>query len=221
LGFTTRKLLTLYNGIDLDKFTRHAATDKNKSTLFGLPDDSVILTTVAVLREPKGIQYMLRALPEILSRIPNAYYAIIGDGEYRKDLEDLTSSLGLESHVIFMSYRSDVSELLAASDVFVLPTLVDALPTVLFEAMAVGIPVIASNVGGVPEIVENNVSGLLIPPANPTVLATTCICLLQDETLAQRLASAAHDKVLSHFDIRRQAKNLIALYNEMVTENGS
>lgn len=217
LGFRSEKLITLYNGIDLKKFRTETEATLNKNDIFGVPNESTVLTTVAVLREPKGIQYLLHALPAIIEKVPNLYYAVIGDGPYRQNLEQLSSTLGIRERVLFMGYRSDIPEILAASDLFVLPTLVEALPTVLFEAMAAGVPVIVSNVGGVPEIVEHDVNGLLIPPADSTVLATACLRLLLDEALCNRLTTAARATVANRFDVRQQAGRLIALYDQMVT----
>ena len=215
LGFRSEKIITLYNGIDIKRFrTEHLPS---KTDIYGLPNDSTVITTVAVLREPKGIQYMLHALPDMINKVPNLYYAVVGDGPYHQNLEQLASSLGIKDRVVFMGYRSNIPEILAASDVFVLPTLVDALPTVLFEAMAAGLPIIVSNVGGVPEIVEDEVNGLLIPPADPASLATACIRLLLDEALCNRLSSAARATVASRFDVGQQAGFLLALYNQMVT----
>jgi glycosyltransferase involved in cell wall biosynthesis len=118
---------------------------------------------------------------------------------------------------MFLGYRSNIPEILAASNLFVLPTLVDALPTVLFEAMAAGLPIVVSNVGGVPEIVEDEVNGLLVPPADPVSLAKSCIRLLLDKDLCNRLSSAARATVASRFDVRQQASVLMALYSQMVT----
>lgn len=217
LGFRSDKLITLYNGIDLHKFSAENQSKSDKAKLFGLPTDGIVITTVAVLREPKGIQYMLRALPMIITKVPNVYYAVVGDGPYRQHLEELSVSLGVSKHVLFMSYRSNIPEILAASDLFVLPTLVEALPTVLFEAMAAGVPIIVSEVGGVPEIIEHDVNGVLLPPAEPALLIEACLRLLLDKDLCNRLSAAAKATVANRFDVRRQAGNLLALYNQMVT----
>jgi glycosyltransferase involved in cell wall biosynthesis len=215
LGYRSEKLLTLYNGIDLKKFNCAGQTDIDKWSILELPNDSVVLVSVAVLREPKGIQYMLQAMPDLLAKVPNMYYVVVGDGQYRATLESLAESLGIKSQVLFMSFRSDIPEILAASDLFVHPTLADALPTVLFEAMAVGVPIIASQVGGVPEILEHDVNGLLVPPANSSSLVDACLRILSDKGLAGRLASIARDTVVRRFDVNQQARNLTQLYQQM------
>ena len=211
------KVITLYNGIDLAFYKDISQTQLEavKASL-GLPFDAAVLLTVAVLREQKGIQYMIKAMPTILETVPNLYYLVIGDGEYRQTLENLTRSLGLDEHVRFTGHRSDIPELLATSDFFVLPTLTEALPTVLMEAMASKKAIVASNVGGIPELVTDGVNGLLIPPANPSELSKTCLHLVQNEALRNKMASAGLSIVKKQFTIQLQVDKLSNLYMELI-----
>jgi glycosyltransferase involved in cell wall biosynthesis len=219
LGFRISKLVTIYNGIDTDNFVHQEKSDFHQGELFGIPKDSVVITTVAVLRELKGIQYMLHAMVGLLEKIPNLYYVIVGDGEHREFLENLSKSLDITDHVVFMGRRTDIPKILAASDLFVYPTLKDALPTALLEAMATGVPIVASEVDGVPEILENNVTGLLVPQANPTLLVEACLRLLWDHELASRLSAAAYQTIQERFDIRRQALCILSIYKKLVAEH--
>lgn len=219
LGFKSSKLLTLYNGIDLCSFTQDGTNSPSKTDLFGVPGDSVVVTTVAVLREQKGIQYMLHAIKALVAQVPNLYYVIVGDGGHRESLEYMAKSLGIADHVVFMGHRTDIPQILAASDLFAYPSIKDALPTVLLEAMAAGVPIVASQIDGIPEIVENEVSGLLVPPANPSALTDGCLRVLCDSNLSNRLTAAAHSKIEQHFDIRIQANSILALYNQVVSND--
>jgi len=219
LGFNKKKLLTIYNGIDLNQFIQKEITRPCKKEIFGLPDDSVVITTVAVLRELKGLQYMLYAIPGLMAKIPNLYYAIVGDGDYRETLENLARSLGISDRVVFMSHRTDIPKILAASNLFVYPTLKDALPTALLEAMAAGVPIVASKIGGVPEIIENDVSGLLVPPASPSSFTEACLRLLCNPDLANRLTTAARDTINQRFDIRHQAASIFTFYNQILSDH--
>ncbi len=221
LGFRSAKMITMYNGIDLSNFTPRNAAHSAKSSLFGIPEDSTVITTVAVLREPKGVQYMLQAFGHVAALVPNAYYIIAGDGDHRKTLEEMAQSLGIADRVIFMGYRKDIPEILAASDLFVFPTLQDALPTVLLEAMAAGLPIIASQIGGVPEIITHGANGLLISPASPSSLSEACLRILQDEQLAARLTAAGLDTVQRRFDVQQQASSLYDLYQKVVSNDGN
>jgi glycosyltransferase involved in cell wall biosynthesis len=218
LGMKSDALMTLYNGIDLSRFTVGMTRSKN-DVIPAVTESDLVLVTVAVLREPKGIQYMLKALPLILAAHPNVRYVIVGDGEYRKSLEDLAQSLGLSERVIFLGYRRDIPSLLAASDIFVFPTLDDAFPTVLLEALAIGMPIIASEVGGVPEIIHHEENGLLIPPSKADLLAASCNRLLSDHELASRLGQAGRADANKRFNIDQQSKALVDLYLQLTSKN--
>jgi glycosyltransferase involved in cell wall biosynthesis len=219
-GFKDAKLTTIYNGIDAIRFQKNEEERNAKTQMLAIPEESKVITTVAVLREAKGIIYMLEALPAILKEIPQTYYVIAGDGDQRIFLESASKLSGIAGHVIFLGHRKNIAEILAASDLFVYPTLRDALPTALFEAMAAGVPIVASQVGGVPEIVENNVSGLLVPPADPKKLAQACTRLLTDPELAKRLSSEACRTVLQRFDVRRHSNELLKIYEEVMKRHG-
>jgi glycosyltransferase involved in cell wall biosynthesis len=215
LGISSKKLVTMYNGIDLKVFTQKGSRASHKRKILNLPPGCVVITTVAVLREPKGIQFMLQALPAIVKVVPNLFYVIVGDGDYRMALEELSNQLNIQEHVIFLGHRTDIPEILAASDLFVFPTLQDALPTVLFEAMAVGLPIIASAVGGVPEIIHHQQNGVLVPPADTSSLAETCIHLLSDGEYLKQISASALRTVKEKFDIQKQIQNLTNLYDQV------
>ena len=219
--FNSEKVVTLYNGVDIACFknTDEAQQATTRQAL-NLPINSSIIITVAVLREPKGIQYMINALPTILEQIPNAHYLIVGDGPYGASLQDRVKALAIEDHVTFAGHRTDVPDLLACSDIFVLPTLGDALPTVLIEALAAEKPIVASNVGGVPEIIENNVNGLLVSPADSSSLANACLKLLRNNELAQQIVLAGRKTVQQRFQINVQIEQLSKIYEKVSASYG-
>ena len=211
------RIVTLYNGIDLSVFDPLNETVRaQKRASLGIPSAATIFVTIAVLREPKGIQYMLAAMPQILESEPSARYLVVGDGPHGDVLKEFTRSHGLESHVTFTGQRTDIHEILAASDVFILPTLIDALPTVLIEAMSAGKAVIASNVGGVPEIVANGISGILIEPAEPLQLVESFLKLAQDKVQRDTMAKAGLKISHEKFDIKKQVEKLTELYGELI-----
>lgn len=220
LGFRESRLVTLYNGIETRLFGQNAARP-SKAHLLGVPENAVIASTVAVLREPKGIQHMLRAMPALLAQLPGLYYVVAGDGAYRLPLETLARELGVAGRVLFLGQRSDIPNILAASDLFVYPTLQDALPTALLEAMASGVPIVASRVDGVPEILEDGVSGLLVPPADAPALAAACLRLLCDEALVGQLTVAARRTIEERFSIQRQSGLLLDLYEQVRAGKGA
>lgn len=212
------KIQTIYNGIDLSNFM---AINRNTEFVavrneFSIPNDAKVLMTVAVLRELKGIQFMIRALPEILSKQPDAYYLIVGSGAHRDALEQEVKKLDVTNRVIFSGKRSDIPRLLAATDIFVLPTLTEALPTVLAEAMAAHLPMVACAVGGIPEMIENGKNGILIPPADPQALANACIQLLTDPERCKSMGDAGWEVVNKKFNIKTQVEKLEKLYLNLI-----
>lgn len=212
-----QKIRTLYNGIDPANFKllkKNIRLDKRRE--LGIPDNAFLILTVAVLREAKGIQYMVEAMNGIIQAQPNAHYLIVGAGEYESKLREKVESTHLERHITLAGQRTDISDILAASDLFVLPTLIDALPTVLIEAMAAGKAIVASNVGGVPEIVENNVNGLLTSPSDPQQLEKYCLQLAQDQAKREAMESAGLKIVQEKFNIYKQVSTLSQLYMELV-----
>jgi len=215
------KVITLYNGIEISRFkkTEKAIQHQFKQSL-KLPSNVQIIITVAVLREPKGIQYMLKALPAILDKNPNTHYLIVGDGSYGASLRELVVDLAIQEHVTFTGHRTDIPALLSISDIFVLPTLGDALPTVLIEALAAEIPIVATNVGGVPEIVENEVNGLLVPPGDSYELTQACLKFLQNQEFASQIVRAGNTIVQQRFNINIQIEQLSQIYEEVSLSHG-
>ncbi len=213
------KVVTIHNGIDLSRFVPVSPAEivALRESL-GIPADAPVLVTVAVLRQPKGIQYLLEALPDILQRVPDTRYLIVGDGNHRGKLESVATEKGVSDRVIFAGTRRDIPQILASTDIFVLPTLTEALPTALAEAMAAEKPIIASNVGGVPEMVDDGQNGLLIPPADPRALTEACLNLLESPERAREMGRAGRRIVEERFDIQRQVRQLEALYLDICGE---
>jgi glycosyltransferase involved in cell wall biosynthesis len=211
----------MYNGIDLSPFTPPGnGQHRAERQAFGIPPEAPLLITVAVLRPPKGIQYLIEAMPTILQALPEARYLVVGSGPHEGLLHEQVKNQGLTERVIFTGARHDVPKLLAMSDLFVLPTLTEALPTVLAEAMAAQKPIVVSNVGGVPEMIEHGHNGLLVPPADLARLAEACLYLLQHPDRAHALACAGRQVVEQRFNIREQVQQLSSLYQELLAQRG-
>ncbi|MFQ5947733.1 MAG: glycosyltransferase, partial [Acidimicrobiia bacterium] len=210
------RVITLNNGVDLARYLRPGGCARPEVRAeLQIPENARLLATVAVLRPEKGIQHLIDALPRILERVPDAAYLVIGDGDHRQALERLARDRGIVSRVIFTGYRNDVPRLLAAADLFVLPTLTEALPTVLAEAMAAGLPIVATAVGGVPEMVEHGNNGLLVPPARPDLLGAACIRLLTDRPQAEAMALRGRRIAGTRFNVQAQAARLAWEYRRL------
>jgi glycosyltransferase involved in cell wall biosynthesis len=215
-----QKTCTIYNGIDLTHFTQPLQVDRDAVFAdLGIPPSATILTTVAVLREPKGIQYMIRALPEILAAYPDVYYLVVGIGRYESELRMEAERSGT-GRVVFAGMRKDIPRLLSISNMFVLPTLTEALPTVLAEAMALRLPILATRVGGVPEMVEDGINGRLVPPADVQQLASACIEMLARQKTLSDMGRAGRKIVEERFDVHMQVGRLQDLYRRLIHVNG-
>ena len=221
-GAPGSQVTTIYNGIDLSGFSSMDQAHERMAVRaeLGIPSEANILVTVAVLRPQKGIQFLIRALPGVLASSPQTYYLIVGSGSHQNALLEEVDKAGIGERVIFAGMRKDVPRLLAASDVFVLPTLTEALPTVLAEAMAARLPVIASRVGGVPEMITEGRNGLLVEPEDLPGLSGACIQLLNNP--GQRAAMGAEGWEIVHqkFSIERQVDQLKELYMEQLRAYG-
>lgn len=211
-----RKVRVIYNGVRLDRFAPGDQATRNATrSLLGVDDERPLVATVSVLRREKGIGDLIEAMPAILERL-QARLLVVGDGEDRDRLEGLAAGLGLEDDVRFLGHRDDIPQILAATDLFVLPTRGDMLPTVIAEAMACGLPVVATDVGSVSEMVDDGVTGLLAPPGSPAVLAERLLSLLTDRHRAARLGGAGRRRAEQLFDVRSQASALESLYFELL-----
>ena len=142
-------------------------------------------------------------------------YLLVGDGPHRPALEAQVADLGLGDQVAFTGAREDVPRLLAAADLFVLPSLTEALPTVLAEAMAAGLPIVATTVGGIPEMTRHGEAALLVPPADPGALAAAVCRLLSNPRQAAAMGRSGRRLVAARFDIRTQAKALADDYRAL------
>ena len=215
------KIKTVYNGIQLSRFQGHSqSTLAEKKRALHINPDHNIITTIAVLREAKGIQYMINALPEILDQYPNTTYLIVGEGKYGGHLQDMIASRQLENHIVMAGHRTDIPDILAISDLFVLPSLGDALPTVLIEALAAGAPIIATDVGGIPEIIRHEKNGLLVPPADAKKLADACIQLIQNKEKSKQFSVAGLKTAREQFDVKNQVRQLENIYYNLIQQSG-
>jgi glycosyltransferase involved in cell wall biosynthesis len=207
--FGASKVRVVHNGISTTPFERRGRPDAREN-LLGRGDRPVVLT-LARLAPQKGIRYLVEAA----ARVPEALFAVAGDGPERGALQEQAAAAGLEERMLFLGHRTDVPDLLAACDVFVLPSLYEGLPVSVLEAMASGRPVVATRIGGTDEAVEDEVTGLLVPPADAGALAAAIRRLLADRLLARRLSESARDRVHGEFSSRVVADRTMDVYEEL------
>ncbi len=214
-GFAREQVHVVHNGVDLDQFRRSRDTRRltvRQELGIGIGSDCIAFAVFGRLAPGKGQNIFLQALQLVASRIVGAKIFIVGDGPARQALEHQAGSAGLDERVRFLGYRSDVPDLLAAMDFTVVPSMIEeGLGLVAIEAIASGLPVIAHNVGGLVDVVQDQVNGLLVEPGNIAELAAAIELLAKDDDLRLRLAQGA-DATAEAFSIETHVASLTALY---------
>ncbi len=208
-------LRLIYNGIPLENFDRHLVTPDPES--LGVPGHHKIVGHVATFTKKKNQGDLLRAARLVVAEDPDVTFVLVGKGSLQPALEQLAHELGIRDNVAFPGFVPRLREAMASFDLFVLSSLYEGLPTVTIEAMALGIPVVATWVGGTPEIVNHQHDGLLVPPRNPEALAQGILDLLGDTDLRAEMGRRAEQSVRSKFDIRRRVDEVEAVYHEVLT----
>jgi glycosyltransferase involved in cell wall biosynthesis len=207
------RVRVIYNAVDVERF---ACAPRNRAKLLAhIAERSKVIAVLANMYSPvKGHAGLVSAARIVRQSEPDAVFVLIGDGPERPGLESQVRRAGLEKNVLFLGRRTDVPELLACCDLSVLPSEAEAFPNALLESLSAGLPVVATDVGGNREIVENGTNGLLVPPQNPEALAAAVLLLMRDSRLRQRLAGAGQNYVRTHFSFDRLIAELDQLYKE-------
>lgn len=204
-----QRLVVIHNGLDPLPFQQAAAA---RVAFPGETSQELSVIFVGRLASPKDFETLLAAFEQI--SIGNLI--LVGDGPLRSRIERFVEERGLSSRVVLLGERTDIPECLAASDVFVLPSRWEGLPLTIIEAMMAGLPVVASRVGGVPELVENGVTGFLVPFGDAAALAKTIQKLLDDKELRLRLGRAGREKAMKEFTLARMLTATQTVYEEVL-----
>ena len=212
-GRTDAPVTRIYNGVDLSRYERLEACCTLPDE-YGMEPGSQIVGVVARLEPEKGHPTLLEAWPLVLRTVPDAYLLIVGEGSRREALEVQARDLRIAHRVVFTGRRDDVPAVTAALDVAVLPSYREAQGLSILEALALSRPVVASNVGGIPEMITNGVNGLLVPAHDVDALAAAISRLLRDHPLADMLGRAGHDMVHDRFCIDLMVESVQAIYEE-------
>ncbi|HEY4189139.1 MAG TPA: glycosyltransferase [Candidatus Limnocylindrales bacterium] len=211
-GRTAAPRTIIYNGVDLQRYD-HQEPCCTLRDEYGMEPTSPIVGVVGRLELEKGHPTLLEAWPRVLEACPSAYLIVVGEGSRLDALHDIAREEGVERHVVFTGRRDDIPAVTAAFDVAVLPSYREAQGLTILEAMALSRPVVASNVGGIPEMIEDGVTGLLVPPHDPEALATAIIRLLSDHQLSDVLGRAGHDLVHDRFCVELMVAAVQGLYD--------
>lgn len=212
-GIPPERIAVIYNGIDPAPFAAAAA----RRRFFASPG-KLVVGTAARLAPQKGLPYFIRAAARLALQFPDMRFRVVGEGPERPVLEKLARRLGLETRLSFPGYRADLPDCLAQMDIFVLPSLTEGLAITLLEAMAAGCPVVATRVGGVPEVIADGATGRLIPPGDDAALAAAVAALARDPEQAARLAAAARVQVGRRFTLQRMLTETEAIYSALLAD---
>ncbi len=214
LGYAPDKVITIYNGVDVANWPVSKADRAQKRLELKLAPGDALIGCVGRLDAQKGHGTLIDAMAKIKGRLP-ARCAIIGGGPRRAALEAQVRRRGLQDHVRLLGERDDVISWLSAFDVFALPSFWEGLPNALLEAMALGVPPVASDVDGVPEVVDDGKSGLLVPPKDSAALAQALATLAGDAALRARLGAAAQKAVAERFGLLRMIESYQNAYDAL------
>lgn len=214
-GLDPDRVVTIPNGVDITKFQPGQRNCRLREEL-AISEDAPVIGIVGRLTDQKGHMYLLKALPLLLTKFPSLRCLVVGDGELREELQKLAASLGLTEHCLFLGVRQDIPEVLAAMDLLVLPSLSEGMPYAALEGMAMGKPIVATAVNGVPELIQNGVTGLLVPRKDPAALAKAIEEVLANSDAAASFGLAARRLVEQTYSIEGWIEQMESLYESLV-----
>lgn len=215
-----RKFSVIFSGVDLRKFKEISLHKKLElKQKLGIPERSQIVGTVGRLVPIKGHEYFIKAARYILLKHPQTHFLIIGDGSLREDLETKAQKLGVDKNLLFLGWREDVDVILSLFDIFVLSSLNEGMGRVLVEAMALGKPIVASDVGGIPDLVIHNKNGLLVRPKKSKELADSIQILMENEKKRKEMGNEGMG-IVSKYSANKMVTQIICLYTDLLRKKG-
>ncbi len=215
-GMPEDKIRLIYNGVNINKYDTYTGTVRNE---LKINEKTKVIGTVARLTAEKGLSYLLEAFKKVVCFFSDSILIIVGDGPLGNELREKACELGISDKVIFTGKRTDLAQIYSTMDIFVLPSLKEGLPMVILEAMASRKPIIATNVGGIPGVIENGREGILVRPKSVEDLNKAIITLLKDHGVSRRLAYNAREKVVRQFSSEIMCNRYIEVYRELLQQN--
>jgi glycosyltransferase involved in cell wall biosynthesis len=214
-GISPHRVTTIYNSVDLEAFKTDVDIVAKRRT-FGFDMSDFVVGTVARLAPIKGHEYLLQAARQVIAQNPEAKFLIVGDGPCRPELEKLARELRIDAHVVFTGIRTDIPEILACVDLFVLPSSVrEGLSLAIAEAMAAGRPTIGTRIGGIPEIIRDGETGFIVPPKDPDAITEKILYFLHHPEIAQNFGEAGRRWCEREYDSELMAERFNQLYQSM------
>jgi glycosyltransferase involved in cell wall biosynthesis len=213
-GVSPSRIFTVHEGIDVERIA-HTPAGNIHAELW-LPVHAPVVGNIGALVPHKGQKHLIDAAALVIQDVPDARFVILGEGPLRSALEQQIKHLHLEKHVFLLGFRVDVIALLKAFDVFVMCSETEGLGTSILDAMAAGKAVVGSSTGGIPEVVDDHTTGLLVPPGDPRPLASAIVRLLRDAPLRQRFGEAGWARVRERFTVDRMVDATRRVYEHLL-----
>ncbi len=206
------KFFVLENSVDYERFANVSVSKAESKQMLGLPNDAFVYGTVGRLAPTKGLSYLIEAFLKVKEQIPAAHLVLVGEGRCRAELEKHAANTSYHSSIHFLGHRQNIEQLLRGINVFVLASVAEGMPRAILEAMAAGLPCIGTEVGGIPEIINGEDVGLLVPPRDVAALARTMVAVakMPKNSLAELIKNAQNRvrQVYSHDVVGEKLKNL-------------
>lgn len=213
-GIDRDRVVTVHEGIDIDRVL--SAPPLNVHAEFWLPRHAPVVGNVAALVPHKGQRYLVEAVPRVLRRVPDAHFIVLGEGELRTHLAHQIHERRLDKHVILAGFRPDVMSFHRAFDLFVMSSVTEGLGTSLLDAMAASRAIVATRTGGIPEVVADGDTGLLVPPRDPHALADAIVTLLLDDARRAAMGRQGFLRVQERFSARRMVEDTVRVYERLL-----
>jgi glycosyltransferase involved in cell wall biosynthesis len=210
------KIVVIYNGIDLKKFDISVDRTRILKSIGINNSEKIIFITPAAFRYEKGHEILVAAISKYKTMLEDCIFLFAGDGALRQKTEQLVAALDLQDKIKFLGNRTDIPELLKASDIFVLPSYFEGLPRSVAEAMAAGLPVIATAVSGTPELVEDGITGLLVPPQDTDALGNAMVQMKNNMDLAHCMGNRGKQKAYANYEISKVVSQFAGLYRKLL-----
>jgi len=214
-GIDPGRVAVVYEGIELHRVQAEPAA--NIHAEFWLPTHAPIVGAVAALTQEKGHKYLIDAAAAVIREVPDARFVILGEGELRPALERQIKELHLDKHVVLPGFRADILSFIRSFDIFVMSSLFEGLGTSLLDAMAYSKPTVASDTGGIPEVVAHGETGLLVPPRDAKALASAISSLLKDPERRERMGRAGLERVKRLFTAEEMVDKTVEVYRNLKT----
>jgi glycosyltransferase involved in cell wall biosynthesis len=215
-GFPESRVVSIPTGVSPDFF--NVKKNMESRSKYGLDINSTVIVNVGILRSVKGHEVTFNAVKMVVESVPAAKFLIVGDGPRKEALEKAVRDLGISEYVIFTGYVEDIPEVYSISDVAVLSSWSEGLPQSLLQAMAAGVPVVATKVGGVPEVVINEKTGLLIEPGDHKALAKCIIKILNNRDFSLKIAESAKDHIMKEHSVTHMIDKIETLYKNLLNQ---